>query len=86
MVVGAAVLFASLALVVSFHGLGANSMSGPAWLLVTLGGFIFVFAQCLAAVMIVSVAMESEPTGGGGASERRITDRNSDEAKTPSRL
>ena len=85
MVLGAVALFGSLALLAAFHGLTAGGMAFWAWALITSTGLVFVHAQSFAAVMMVSLAMEDEPTGGVRASEGRITDRNSDEAKTPSR-
>ncbi len=85
MVLGAGTLFGSLSLVSAFRGLSPNGLALWAWALVTVAGVVFVHAQSLAAVMMVSLAIETEPTGGGGASEGRITERNSDEAKTPSR-
>ena len=82
---GGAVLLGAIALVATLHGIGGNSLTIWAWLVITAGGLAFIHMQSRAALLMVSLAIESEPTGGGQASEGRITDRNSDEAKTTSR-
>lgn len=85
MIGGASALLGAIAIVSAFNGLSPTGLKLWAWAIVTLAGLVFVHAQSLAAVMMVSLATETEPTGSGRASEGRITDRNSDEAKTPSR-
>ena len=84
MVVGAAFMLGALWFTALDHGLTTNGLAVWAWILITGAGTTFILAQSMAALMMISLASETEPAGGRQASEGRITDRNSDEVTNPS--
>jgi hypothetical protein len=82
MLCGAAVLLAAVWLMAGIHGLVNGSLTMPGWFIVTVLGLVFIGAQMISALMMVSLAAENEPAGIPQASDGRIKDRNSHESKT----
>ena len=83
MLAGAAIMLAAVWLAAFEHGLTVGGLAAWAWLALTLAGVIFIAAQSIAALMMVSLAVQNEPRPRGHASEGRITERKSDEVTTP---
>jgi hypothetical protein len=85
MIVGAIFLLGGVALTASIHGLSGGSLTPIGWLIITAVGFLFVHAQMIASLMMVSVAAQNEPAGSPQASDGRITNGKSNEPKTTAR-
>lgn len=74
LIIGAGVLLGGMKLVAAIHGLEQGSFTVAGWVLATLVGVLFVGAQGLGALMVISLAIESEPTRIVQASDRRINE------------
>ena len=68
MLLGATILFATLAVSYATGGFTSRGMTLPTWLLVTVAGLAFVHAQMMAMAMLVALMLDGVVTSPPGPS------------------
>jgi protein-S-isoprenylcysteine O-methyltransferase Ste14 len=80
MIVGAVIMLLGVGFVAAINGLRPNGLTPAGWLILTLVGAAFVHSQVLAALTMLTVAIDSEPECSHETSDGRITDRKSNDS------